>query len=213
MVDFTPNEVASYYAARVPSLRQTETREWRGLCPVHNGNVQNFAVKAETGQAHCHSQCGRGWDLIGLEMELSRSDFPRAKTAVFSIVGRPTPSREDAEIEAVYDYADAAGKLVYQVVRRCGKRFLQRQPDGSGGWIWNLKGVAPVPYRLPEVVATKLVAIVEGEKDADNLRRMGIVATCNNGGAGKFTPEMAKWFYAGMCSCCRISTIPAASTR
>ena len=36
--------------------------------------------------------------------------------------------------------------------------------------------------------------MVEGEKDANNLHRIGITATCNNGGAGKFSQELAKWF-------------------
>lgn len=34
----------------------------------------------------------------------------------------------------------------------------------------------------------------EGEKDALTLTRLGFVATCNNGGAGNFKPELAKWF-------------------
>jgi KaiC/GvpD/RAD55 family RecA-like ATPase len=77
---------------------------------------------------------------------------------------------------------------------KSGKKVLQGRPDPSGAWVWNLKGVAPVPYWLPELVASPFAAIVEGEKDADNLHRIGVTATCNNGGAGKFSPELAPWF-------------------
>ncbi|MEI6560260.1 MAG: VapE domain-containing protein [Rhodospirillaceae bacterium] len=55
-----------------------------------------------------------------------------------------------------------------------------------------------MPYRLPELVAAvgagQLVTVVEGEKDADNLTRLGLVATCNAAGAGKWRPEFAGYF-------------------
>ena len=48
-----------------------------------------------------------------------------------------------------------------------------------------------VPYRLPELLAelARPVVIAEGEKDCDNLARIGVPATCNAGGAGKWTAE------------------------
>jgi KaiC/GvpD/RAD55 family RecA-like ATPase len=191
---FTSSEVRAYYAARVPSLRITNQREWRGPCPVHGGKDPNFAVSSETGLSQCHSQCGRGWDLISLEMELSGSDFPRAKKAVFEIVGRPNVPWEERNIEAVYDYTDAAGKLLYQVVREYGKKFKQRRPDGQGGWLWGLGDTKRVPFRLPKLVASEFVASCEGERDVLTLERLGMVATCNNGGAGNFKPELAQYF-------------------
>ncbi len=127
-------------------------------------------------------------------MALSKCDFATAKANVFAIIGRAAPTREDADVEACYDYVDEAGRLLYQVVRKHGKKFVQRRPNPAGGWIWNLKGTTPVPYCLPQVIAAKFVAVVEGEKDANNLSRIGIAATCNNGGAGKFSPQLVKWF-------------------
>ena len=44
------------------------------------------------------------------------------------------------EPDAVYDYHDAAGKLLFQVVRFPGKQFRQRRPNG-GGWNWKLGDV------------------------------------------------------------------------
>lgn len=38
------------------------------------------------------------------------------------------------------------------------------------------------------------MAIAEGEQDVETLERLGFVATCNVGGAGKFKGELAKWF-------------------
>jgi energy-coupling factor transporter ATP-binding protein EcfA2 len=49
-----------------------------------------------------------------------------------------------------------------------------------------MDGVQRVLYRLPEVVKSSSVWIVEGEKDADNLAALGLCGTCNVGGAGKW---------------------------
>jgi putative DNA primase/helicase len=85
-----------------------------------------------------------------------------------------------------YDYCDEPGKLLYQVVRYVPKDFRLRRPDGNGGWIPNLKGVRRVLYRLSDVLKAKSVLVAEGEKDCETAHKMGLVATCNAGGAGKW---------------------------
>jgi len=67
------------------------------------------------------------------------------------------------------------------------KDFRQRRPNGKGGFIWNLKGIDELPlYRLPEVMRAQEVLIVEGEKDADNLAKLGFSATTCPMGAKKW---------------------------
>lgn len=193
-MEFNRSEIETYFAERVPGLRQTNQREWRGKCPVHNGDGENFAVNTETGQCFCHSRCGQGWDLISLEMAITGKGFADAKEEVFRITGRPDIPWNERDIEATYDYTDAAGRLLYQVVRRTGKKFQQRRPDNRGGWAWGLAGCARVPYCLPELAGSEFAYIVEGEKDVHTLRRLGCVATCNNGGAGNFADELAPYF-------------------
>lgn len=105
------------------------------------------------------------------------------------------------DIEATYDYRDERGGLLFQVVRKTGKRFLQRRPDGDG-WIWQLAGVRRVPYRLAQIVSADAAApvfIVEGEKDVEALVAAGAVATTNPGGAGKWTAvaDIARSVLAG----------------
>ena len=95
-------------------------------------------------------------------------------------------------IVATYDYRDEDDNLLFQVVRFDPKGFSQRRPGGAGDWEWDLKGVRRVLYRLPELLAAdpaKPVFIVEGEKDADNLIKLGLVATTNPMGAKKWLPE------------------------
>jgi len=72
------------------------------------------------------------------------------------------------------------------------KDFTQRRPDCKGGWIYSIKGVRRVLYYLPEILQASMVVLVEGEKDVDALRGLGIVATCNPGGAGKWSDEYTK---------------------
>ena len=87
MIDFNPSEVARYFQVRLPDLPQRGP-EGRIPCPVHMGKNKNFAVNLETGQSICHSDCGRGWDILSLEQELTGADFTKAKAEVFEIVGR-----------------------------------------------------------------------------------------------------------------------------
>jgi predicted P-loop ATPase len=87
-----------------------------------------------------------------------------------------------------YDYRDERGALLFQVVRKPGHKFFQREPDGTPG----IKGVRRVIYRLPQLLGSdglEPVFICEGEKDADNLARLGFVTTTNPGGAGKWREE------------------------
>ena len=96
-------------------------------------------------------------------------------------------------IIATYDYTDESGAPLFQVVRFAPKDFRQRRPNGKGGWSWSLGKTRRVLYRLPEVrdavADDRLVVIPEGEKDADNLSKLGFTATCNAGGANKWRTE------------------------
>ena len=96
-------------------------------------------------------------------------------------------------IDTVYPYCDEEDDLLYQQVRFAPKGFASRHPAEGGGWTWNIKGVRKVPYRLPEVIAAEEVFIVEGEKDVECLRQWGLTATCNPGGAGKWSDEYSKF--------------------
>jgi hypothetical protein len=223
-IAFTAAEIATYYASRVPKLRQAG-REWRSPCPIHQGKRDSFSANPITGLWRCFSDCDRGGDLIDLEMELTGVDFRTAKAEVFRLVGRDEPCyrpngasvngkqslatvppklAETAggwrEVEA-YQYRNRDGSLLFEVVRRergsgptREKDFRQRQPDGKGGWIWNIKGVSPVLYRLPLLLTrtAETIFVCEGEKDVHSLEALGLLATCNPMGAGKWRPEYSE---------------------
>jgi putative DNA primase/helicase len=103
--------------------------------------------------------------------------------------------------DVTYDYLDPSGALLFQKVRSCknGKKtFWIRKPDGRGGFVLGAKGTdTELLYRRPEIdaaiAAGSMIAIAEGEKDCNNLWRLGIAATCNLGGAHQ-PGQKPKWY-------------------
>jgi RecA-family ATPase len=92
-----------------------------------------------------------------------------------------------AKIIATYDYRSDDGELRYQVQRKSDKTFIQRRPDGKGGFIYSdvFNGVERVPYRLADLIKfpNANVFVVEGEKDADNVAALDLCAITVAGGA------------------------------
>jgi hypothetical protein len=112
---------------------------------------------------------------------------------------------------AFYDYKDEAGAFKYQVVRTDPKGFFQRRPccpnprnEVKDDWILGRGGVKPFLYRLPQLRAAppnELVIVVEGEKDADRVSGLGLVATTSPMGASKNgqKPKWKPWFNEPLC--------------
>jgi 5S rRNA maturation endonuclease (ribonuclease M5) len=181
-----------------------QDREGRWRCPFpsrHRNGDAHHSVTVKDGRVFCWSQDCFGehgadvFELVG-RME-ALSNFPDQKRRVCEIGGIVDAGNGNGQrrIAATYDYTDEAGVLLYQVVRFAPKDFRQRQPDGNGGWIWNLKDTRLVLYRLPDVIRAETVLIVEGEKDILTACRLGLpegwAATCNPMGAGKWRPEFS----------------------
>lgn len=164
---------------------------WQARCPAHDDQVASLAIRvADDGRTllHCHAGCATEDVVAAVGLTLSdlfTGDAPPQHEAPHA---RP-------RLVASYDYRAADGTLLYQACRYAPKGFRQRRPDGAGGWTWNLDGVTRVLYRLPGLVASpmsEMVVIAEGEKDVDALVALGLTATCNPGGAGKWRAEYAE---------------------
>lgn len=155
-------------------------------CPRHKDRHPSLSVgKGDDGRVllHCHAGCDF-FDIVralGLE---AKGLFP------------PKPQATKPKLEATYPYTDEDDKLLFEVVRYDPKSFAQRRPDGKGDWIWNLGDVKRVLYRLPEVLQAKArgeaIFVVEGEKDVESLRNLGLCATTNPHGAGKWRDEYSE---------------------
>ncbi|MGB9792113.1 MAG: DUF927 domain-containing protein [Thermacetogeniaceae bacterium] len=174
---------------------------WKALCPAHDDKNPSLHIsQGGDGQIllHCFAGCAVEDICKALGIDV-KNLFPDSTDK---------PQAWNCEKpEAIYKYLDENGKLLFQVLRfpkRGGKKvFKQRRPDGKGGWIWNLDGVRKVLYRLPEVLEAvnrgETIFVVEGEKDADNLAKLGLVATTNPGGARKWRPEFSEYLKGANC--------------
>ena len=179
----TFDEVCAHFAT-LGQVRPNGHGKALAACPCCGGSTGHLSIKAA--------------DSGGVLLACAKCDAkaPAIVEAAGLTMRDIAPPREESNrprIAATYDYTDADGRPLYQVVRFDPKDFRQRRRDDSqaGGWAWNLKGVPLVLYRLPEVLAAVdrgvRVVIVEGEKDADCLAAHGVVATTACMGAGKWS--------------------------
>lgn len=177
-----------------------QKRHGMARCPAHADRTPSLSISEQDGKTlvKCFAGCPQESVIAALRaLELWTDAGPQlvapsrngqhddwAEAVFQSAVG--------SAVAAMYDYHDEQGRLLFQVVRRQPKGFHQRHQGPGGTWVNNLDGVRRVLYRLPALLAAdaaKPVYIVEGEKDADRLAGLGLVATTNPQGAGKWLPE------------------------
>ncbi|WP_051603332.1 hypothetical protein [Simplicispira psychrophila] len=163
------------------------------------GGLLDFVVRSNA--AKDRREAGAWLDKSGLTHGALTTATPMTATppAIPTKSIKPTAPKARASLGApvaTYSYTDEHGEVLMQVLRFEPKTFRQRRPV-EGGWENSVKDVRPVPYRLPQLLAAPLgtpAYIVEGEKDADRLAALGLVATCCAGGAGKWKPQHAEHF-------------------
>jgi hypothetical protein len=170
--------------ARLSGVKQVGDGQYMAKCPAHEDGHASLSVgRGDDGRALVKCQAGCTLADVVKAVGLSLPDLFTGNGD-----GRK-PKAKPARIVATYLYRDAGGKLLFEVVRFDPKDFRQCRPDGKGGKVWNLDGTPRILYRWPELLAADpavWVFICEGEKDCDTLARLGLVATTNPGGAGKW---------------------------
>jgi AAA domain/CHC2 zinc finger len=162
-----------------------------GPCP-NCGGTDRFAVDLNRQIFNCRGCGASGGGVINFVRFLDGVGFipaceiitgeKRPDDSLKVYTSKPRPKR--GTFVCAYSYHDAFETERYQVVRYADpKSFSQRRPDPArpGAWIENLQGVDLVPYRLPELIeaiATGFtIYLVEGEKDVEAARGLGLVAT------------------------------------
>jgi hypothetical protein len=166
-----------------------EAGHFVGLCPFHDENTPSFHVWPD--HYHCFgSGCGKHGDIIDLYQHRHNCDFTEAARHFGHDASRAN------DIAAIYDYLDEKGKLVKQILRyNYPKRFKVRHKLPTGEWDFH-RPEKLVPYHLDEIVkAEGEIWIAEGEKDADTLRSLHLVATCNPFGGGKWPQYFDQYFH------------------
>ena len=173
------------FSAALATLQpQRKGAGWIARCPAHDDKAPSLRIDEADGKTvlYCHAGCD--WRDVVATMGLAPTD----------LFDEEPQSAEPIE-EAVYPYRDETDSVtLFEVVRYRPKAFRQRRLAPDGRVTWNLDGVDRVPYRLPQVVASDEVIVVEGEKDADRLASLGLTATTNPSGASKWRPEWDRYF-------------------
>ncbi len=173
---------------RFKGVKSAGEGKWTALCPDpgHDDHVASLSIKVcpdGTVLLKCHRGCDTQAVLAAVDLEM-KDLFPKGTS--------PNGGRS---IVATYDYRCTFGSLLFQVVRFRPKGFAQRRPDGAGGWLWNLKGISPVLYKLQELTkahSDRWVLNPEGEPHVDRLVELGFVATTSPGGALKWRHAYAE---------------------
>jgi hypothetical protein len=173
-----------FYQQHIQNIKPLKNGWFIGLCPFHEDHNPSFEFEEKSGNWICYANCGKG----------TVKDFARRLNVEPPPNGRSKDSSGSRHIIATYDYVDEDGKLLFQAVRYEPKDFRQRRPDGKGGYINNLQGVRLVPFNLPEVLKSDTIFITEGEKDCKQLAALGLTASTNPMGAGKWREEYNPYF-------------------
>jgi 5S rRNA maturation endonuclease (ribonuclease M5) len=171
---------------------------WHASCPCRadDDNPSLSVKEGDDGRVlfSCHygSPCNVNQICESLNIKV-KDLYPADKQVSVS-----TTQKKNKLVKA-YPYRDEDGVLLFEKLRfvtEDGKKtFRQRRPDPSNPtkYLYDLDGVRKVLYNLPAVVkavaAGEPIWIVEGEKDADSLIRLGITATTTTLGAGVWEAE------------------------
>ncbi|MDD2598357.1 MAG: hypothetical protein PHO37_03910 [Kiritimatiellae bacterium] len=193
------------FLGKLEKVTESGKGRWKARCPAHADDGPSLSVlEGADGKIVLKCFAGCGFEDILSAMNLEAKD----------LMGNEKPVKKKRvypKITAYYDYTDAAGKLLYQVVRKDDKSFSQRilndkfdaerkESKSNSKWLYGRTrfGVGATIYRLPRVLAQaaagKTVFVAEGEKDVETLERLGLVATCNSGGAGKWQDDFGAFF-------------------
>jgi putative DNA primase/helicase len=179
----TPFEIVERRLLAVGCVVKHRGQHLDAQCPNHGDARPSLSVslgtKGRDVVLHCHAGCRP--DDVMQALDLRWEDFADAS--------------ERDEIVATYTYHDEEGRALYRVHRTQTKRFWQERATAGGAWVSGLGDTRRVLYRLPAVAKAKIAGVpiwlTEGEKDADRLVAEGLCASCNSGGAGKFTASHA----------------------
>lgn len=174
---------------------------WQAKCPVHNDKKASLSITKKNGKVlfHCHAGCktddvlkvvGLTYADISPDAQLPDNDRP-------VWVSKLEQNRNE-RIIACYDYTTKDSKYLYSKVRFDNKNMTIGVLNGDKTYFKNgRKGIAATLYNLPELVKAveqgKHVYYVEGEKDVDTLKALGLPAT-TAGSVSDWKQEYAEHF-------------------
>lgn len=206
----------SYLEKRLPNAKR-QGRELKAG-DIHGAPGDSFSINTESGQWADFATDERGGDPVSFVAAQEGIGQGEAARLIADELGLSSPAplaRKSKELQEcpidwnnpsrMYSYYYPDGVHAFDVLRweKPGHRKAIRQSKGydeTGQRIRHNQGTELVPYNLigmtgrPAVLDSGFVVVVEGENKADALIDLGICATCNPGGAGKWKAEYAAHF-------------------
>lgn len=181
---------------------------WLASCPVPghgrgNGDKNpSLSITEQNGKYlfHCHGGCDQHsvFDAVrdrNLLPSIQRQDYSLALIKG-ELMTMPT-------LEQEWEYKDEQGETLF-VKRRFktntekGKTYSLHKVDAAGNRKGSMTGARIVPYRLPELInareAGRAIYLVEGEKAADALVSIGVIATTSHAGASHWPEDITQYF-------------------
>ena len=187
----TYNNLIPEVKKRLTGLKQTGTsNEFVADCPFcgHKAKDGKFCFNNQKGLWKCHSgKCGK---------EGNASDLAE----YFGI-----PINENGKnIKPDWTYQDENGNTISGIKKyiKDGEKQYARLHTLDSGITWNLKkgNAKDYLYKLPGIIESSNIIIVEGEKCADainqiipNDKKKDYIATTNIGGAGRWKDDYNQW--------------------
>ena len=160
--------------SRFQNVKKIGDKSYQCTCNSHKDDKASLTITEEDNKIlmYCHAGC-------------DTKDILRAAGLTEKDLFNNNPINTKPKIVKEYYYTDENNKPLYKVVRYEPKSFVQAKYD-NGNWVFKMAGVRYVLYNLHNVIKSDNVYFVEGEKDADNLNSIGLVATTTAGGASGF---------------------------
>lgn len=213
-------DIPAFYRRELERLSgPAENGEAKALCPFHDDKNPSLSVNLKSGAYHCHA-CGAKGDVFNFLQARYALTFPQAvqKLAEFAGVSFAAPvahlERKSKELPEcpfdwnnpthTYTYFYPGGAQAFDILRceKEGYRKAIRQSAGfdeRGNRLKGLNGAELCLYNLhsyhdrPGLDKSSFVVIVEGENKAEALIGLGVPATCNSGGAGKWKDDYSAY--------------------
>ncbi len=160
----------------------SQNGNYKCICPAHDDHKPSLNIKEDKSNGNILINCFAGCkidDILSKVGLLPRDLFNNSKQ-------KRKPLKEIAR----YDYYNAQNEKVHCTIRyidEYGNKAFKQGRYKDGKFKFGLKGIKTNLYKLPELITDikqgKDIFIVEGEKDVDNLRKLGLSATTSPMGA------------------------------
>lgn len=176
-------------------LETFEGHKFKGnmtLCPFHDDHVESMSVDLKDGAWlwFCH-KCSTGGNIIHYVMKKYGLEKREALKKLALHFGLKNKAEKKPKIVEEYPYLNEERKELYRVVRFDPKDFRCKHKVDEV-WKWDKKGIRQVLYNLPEVLKHETIWLLEGEKDVENVKKLGLTATSSPFGVSNWKSEFVQ---------------------